>query len=417
MQKDHRMATALHVASECGSLEAAKALIERGADVSKADNENLSPLDRAAAGGHISIVSLLLQLAAMEKLTNPNTTVNQPKENNCTALNIGVKGGHAEIVRLLLDAGTEATTSALENAAGNGDLDVVRILIEKLRSQVTPLNDSMALHRASEMGHLEIVQILLDAGIPIENRDANGHTALQRRQREEPDIVKFLLGRSADRKASDSKGLMPCHLAANGGHVATFEALQDYRDDLPFYQAVEGGHLLMVKYLLSLEDRKPAPEKNEKATDLALNLEKAASKGYLAIVREFCEAGLEVNRPTGTSSLLHKAASKGHDKVVSYLIDKGAVVNAPDSKRQTPLHRSVAYPQVVKTLLSKDSNPNAADTNNKRPLHLAVQKKYEDSVKLLLEHSANVDAADQGRVYTCSRSSKDWLRAYNQPSA
>jgi ankyrin repeat protein len=410
---DNRMATALYVASECGSLEAAEILIKHGADASRVDSENLSPLDRAAAEGHIEIVSLLLQHhrvtnaasldqteAAAEKSANPNATVNQPKENNCNALDIAAKEWHAEVVRLLLDAGTEATTSALESAAGNGDLDVVQILIQKLGSQATSLNDSIALHRASEIGHPEIVQILLDAGVPTDSKDENGRTALHRAAgRGHTDIVEFLLRRSAEKNASDREGMMPCHLAAKGGHIATFKALQGdsdhYRDDLALYLAVESCHFLMVKYLLSLEAIVTVLNKNDKSADLAL--ETAASKGYLAIVREFCEAGLDINRHLGTISPLHNAASKGHDKVVSYLIDNGARVNAWNRRRQTPLHQSVAYPQVVRILLSKGSSPNADDINGKRPLHLAVVKKCEDSVELLLKHSADVDAADDFR--------------------
>ena len=411
---DNRMATALYVASECGSLEAAEILIKRGADASRVDSENLSPLDRAAAGGHIEIVSLLLQHhrvtnaasvdaasldqteAAMEKSANPNATVNQLKENNCNALDIATKKRHAEVVRLLLDAGTEATTSALESAAGNGDLDVVQILIQKLGSQATSLNNSIALHRASEIGHLEIVRILLEAGVPTDSKDENGRTALHRAAgRGHTDIVEFLLKRSAEKNASDGEGMKPCHLAAKGGHIATFKALQGdsdhYRDDLALYLAVESCHFLMVKHLLSLEAIVTVLNENDKSADLAL--ETAASKGYLAIVREFCEAGLDVNHRPGIYPL-HNAASKGHDKVVSYLIDNGARVNAWNRRRQTPLHQSVAYPQMVRILLSKGSNPNAYDMFGKRPLHLAVVKKCEDSVELLLKHSADIDAAD-----------------------
>lgn len=138
--------------------------------------------------------------AAVEKSANPNATANQPKENNRNALDIGAKGWHAEVVRLLLDTGTEATTSALESAAGNGDLNVIQILIQKLRSQDTSLNNSIALHCASEIGHPEIVQILLVAGVPIDSKDKKGRTALHRAaERGHTDIVEFLLKRLAEK--------------------------------------------------------------------------------------------------------------------------------------------------------------------------------------------------------------------------
>ncbi|KAH0537655.1 hypothetical protein FGG08_005568 [Glutinoglossum americanum] len=419
--EDSSGATALHAAAECGCLEAVKTLIACDADRSKADGNGYSPLDRAVSAGHIEIVSLLLRQEScingadfvraasfghtevVKKLVDPNAVVNMLEEGDRTlALAAAVERGHTEIVCLLINAGADITSSAFQLAARNGDLDIVHTLIETLKSRGSPLDDSItghSLHFASENGHLEVVRELFDAGVSLESHDQKRQTALHRAAgRSRTDIVKYLLECSADRYATDDDDLMPFHLAAKGGHVSTLEALQeatDYRpDDLSLYLAVEGGHLVMVKYLLRLKPKPTAaPQSDGKSPDSALR--KAASKGYSAIVRELCKAGVNVNRRTGVISPLHEAASKGHYRAVSSLIENGADVNARGPTRQTPLHQSVAYPEVVQILLNKRSDPNAVDIDERRPLHLAVEEKCEKSVQILLDHGADVNVADE----------------------
>ena len=118
-------------------------------------------------------------------------------------------------------------------------------------------------------------------------------------ERGHTDIVEFLLKRLAEKDVSDREGMMPCHLAAKGGHIATFKALQGdsdhYRDDLALYQAVKNDHFLMIKHLLSLPGAGYI-DGAEEEREVCLEMETAASKGYLAIVRELCMAKLHVNR-------------------------------------------------------------------------------------------------------------------------
>jgi uncharacterized protein len=91
--------TALHLAAFFGQEDAAKLLLERGADpntVSRNPSIVVTPLHSAAAGSHSAIVKLLLQAGA-----DPNAR--QP--DGFTALDAARQNGDDESVEALLAAG------------------------------------------------------------------------------------------------------------------------------------------------------------------------------------------------------------------------------------------------------------------------------------------------------------------------
>jgi hypothetical protein len=110
--------SALHPATLHGEMEAAHALIRRGASVN---------LPVAAALGHIDDFRRLL----------PSTG----KDDRHLALALASQFGHVEIVRLLLDAGEDPNrynpvgghshSTPLHQAAANGNEEMVRLLIER----------------------------------------------------------------------------------------------------------------------------------------------------------------------------------------------------------------------------------------------------------------------------------------------
>ena len=93
--------TPLHLAAFFGREEAAKVLVERGADVNLvARNPNLhvTPLHSAAAGGHGAIVKLLLEHGA-----DPNAA----QDGGFTPLHSAAQNDDRESVEALLEAGAD----------------------------------------------------------------------------------------------------------------------------------------------------------------------------------------------------------------------------------------------------------------------------------------------------------------------
>ncbi len=93
--------TALHLAAYFGQEDAARTLIERGAEmnlVARNANTHVTPLHSAAAGGHSGIVKLLLEHGA-----DPNAA----QDGGFTPLHSAAQNDDRESVEALLEAGAD----------------------------------------------------------------------------------------------------------------------------------------------------------------------------------------------------------------------------------------------------------------------------------------------------------------------
>jgi ankyrin repeat protein len=111
-----------------GHIEIVKLLLGGGADINKADNDDRTPLWKAARKGHFEIVKLLL---------DSGVDPNKASKYGVIPLNCAAYNGDIEIAKLLLDSGAD-----IHKADADGN---------------TPL------YIASNNGHVEIVKLLLDA--------------------------------------------------------------------------------------------------------------------------------------------------------------------------------------------------------------------------------------------------------------
>ena len=96
--QDYTFSTTVIEASEKGYLEVAKCLIDRGADVNKADNGGQTPLCWASRNGHLEVVHALLDAKA---------EVNKATNDGRNPLHSASSRGRLEVVRVLLDAKAE----------------------------------------------------------------------------------------------------------------------------------------------------------------------------------------------------------------------------------------------------------------------------------------------------------------------
>jgi len=118
--------TALHLASFFGEEEAARILLERGAEVglvARNADIHVTPLHSAAAGGHSSIVKLLLEHGA-----DPNAA----QDGGFTPLHSAAQNDDRESVDALLAAGADRTLRSDEgktpaDLAGDGTRDLVAL--------------------------------------------------------------------------------------------------------------------------------------------------------------------------------------------------------------------------------------------------------------------------------------------------
>jgi ankyrin repeat protein len=117
----------------------------------------------------------------------------------------------------------------------------------------------------------------------------------------------------------------------------------------------------------------------------------------------------------GDNLHLNGASFHGHWRLCKFLLEQGADVNRPDRESgETALHSAlcktdrIVYDLVLKVLLSYGANPNAATKNGaetgafmrdcrtkgETPLHRAAAFGDENTIGLLIDAGARIDAAD-----------------------
>ena len=107
--------TPLHLACYSGSLDAARLLIESGADVNAISTDGVRPLAFAVMKNHIEIVSLFFCISIQVRLLLTNGAVSginaRFNKDLSTCLLVAAKNNNKDMVKLLLDMGSNPNLS------------------------------------------------------------------------------------------------------------------------------------------------------------------------------------------------------------------------------------------------------------------------------------------------------------------
>jgi uncharacterized protein len=154
--------------------------------------------------------------------------------------------------------------------------------------------------------------------------------------------------------------------------------------------------------------------------------------GDVSAIRYLLERGESLNT-LGENLGLNTAAFHGHWRLCQFLLERGADANqAAADSGETPLHSAIVKagcPQtelVVKVLLAAGANPNCATkpgietgafmrdcrTKGETPLHRAAAFAGEESIQLLIDSGAALEAKD-----TNGDSPLSWASWYLRPDA
>ncbi len=201
--------TALMMAIRSGHEQAARMLVESGADV----NYTIKSTDGAASAlqaavdipdfneKHLRILQYLIQKGADVK--GRNSAGRFP-------LFFATDHGHTGAAKELIEHGADVNATdqngnfPLLIAACNGYPWLVTLLIEKGANISMALPDgNTSLMCAARKGNIDIVKVLLGKGVDINTKNSNGSTALtEATSTGDVDIAKLLLGRGADPSTS-----------------------------------------------------------------------------------------------------------------------------------------------------------------------------------------------------------------------
>ena len=163
-----------------GQVEAARLLIERGADVrTRSVESGATPLHEAALKGHAEMVELLLEKGA---------EIGAKDASGATALDEALRFRHARVVEVLMAHGAGmAAPTQMKEAVLRGQADVVAILLER------GADGKPFLHDAALKGHTRIVELLIESGAPVNGKNKAGATAPPMPQRQNEGIRKLVV--------------------------------------------------------------------------------------------------------------------------------------------------------------------------------------------------------------------------------
>eukprot|EP00438_Fugacium_kawagutii_P014864 Skav220140 [mRNA] locus=scaffold1320:179617:182382:+ [translate_table: standard] len=240
----------------------------------------------------------------------------------------------------LVRLGFERTVGELDEqmirACENNDTEVLERLLQR------PCDPNLkcdgeegmaALHYAAYNGHVQSVQLLLEAGA----------------DKDQP---------------TTEAGWSPLHLATGDGHLEVVRVLvqagadtnqgDEEEGETPLHLAARQGHLQICQFLVAA-----GVDKNQVTRETALHL--AARERRVEIVRWLIKIGASVQNPPDppdSEAPLHAAAEGGDVEIVRLLVEAGADkdhVEGGDGR--APLHVAIRerHPEIVRFLVEAGS--------------------------------------------------------------
>jgi len=349
---EHEVAAMLAKAARTGDVKTMENLLSAGVSADLADGSGHAPLYYAAAFDQTKTVELLLAHHA-----DPNTPVGtrsiEPPA-PATALQYAAELGNRRIASELLEAGARVD--------GPGP------------------TGRTALHYA--LGHLDVLQMLLEKGANANARDRDGSSAL-----DEAvwfglvDAAAILLAHGAGLNEAEPKtGATPINEAAYKGQTKMVAYLLRFAPDLTIADKRGYGPLENAARL-GKEDAAVLLVDRSSSALLPRVIDLAMAKNEPRLAGALLQRGVAVN-----NNALEDAALKGFDGIVETLIAHDADVNnVNQDSGSTALYSAAAFGKtgVVKVLLTHGANPNLCGTKGKSPLQAAIENGFSEAAALI----------------------------------
>ena len=367
-----------------GHADACQLLLAAGADV-HADAGPGLPLVDAVNCGHVPVAELLLVRGA-----DPSGMYGSRP-----LLHVAVdRDGAAEMVTLLLAAGakvngrSDSGSTAIDTAAFRGEAAVIRALLAGGASPngapggYRAVNAAPPLAKAAELGHAEVVQVLLDAGADLTVVDQHGETAYDKARKTNQTAVVAILRRAGAAGPGTARPADLLSAAAAGDNAGIADALA----------AGVPVDVLVGQPLMSKGFAAALFADGQKRADIASAVMKLAAVPETDAIRAERKQLQQTPREFIEMSPLMLAAKGGHAAAVRALLAAGASVavvsDGTFDRGRTPLHFAAAggHVEVMRLLLDAGADPRGG------VLVRAVDKDQLAAVHLLLSAGADPNA-------------------------
>jgi len=464
LKMSHDGETPLGLACSSGKREAAETLIRHGASVNLEDGKGESPLIMATSYGHPGIVPILLAHGAEPNCCDPlgwsplhyaadlgsADMVTALLEKNANPLSSGPDGkrrpplviaafrNHVEAIkafyrwdpRLVTEAKPLNGWAPIHGAAYYNSSKSLEYLLSEPRSPRDTLTDDdekeTALNIAADLGFIESVKALVNAGCDPSIPDAKGRNAIHAAARSgKLQVVKYILksqlphtlGPLVNRR--DNNGETPLHSAVFGENPEIVTLLLEHGSNpietegdtkvatsSPLHRAAERGLSAIAAELL-----KRTKDANLRNSEGEVPLHLAAKGGKLQFIVQFLQdaasLGLEVDinaKSNENDTALRLALANDAKELAEFLLQQGAI-SVGHSSGSYPIHHAAwrGYDSIVKTLMTHDGLLERGYFG-RTPLHCAVVQGHLSTVKLLASASADVlnapDEQNNTPIYT-----------------
>lgn len=353
--------TPLAKAGTWGRPRAVKLLLERGADPEKRKGEYWYPLSLAKTP---EIAEMLFQAGA-----DPNGR-NGKEGDGSSAIEYGTTFGSVELVRWFIDKGVDPTK------ATSGEPTLLFFV-----------------------GKPEVAELLIEHGVDVTPTNKFGRTALHwclKFSHSPAEVARVLLEHGADPNAKDERGTTPLMLAPD---AATVDVLVEYGADIQELRGSGKGFGISSPQA-DPEGRLEALRRHGLEVDLGKEgprlLFSAVMTHRVDQVKSLLASGVDPNAiakypGSSNSSALTLAILQGQMRIIALLREAGAndVGKLTEAVALGDLKRA-------RELLASGADVNERNGTNETPLIFSVHRGQVESVKLLLEHGADVNLFTDG---------------------
>eukprot|EP01048_Picozoa_sp_COSAG05_P011513 COSAG05_NODE_1087_length_5921_cov_15.803332_1_plen_1334_part_10 len=375
---------ALHWAARFNRADAARVLINAGADI-HAPSESGQPLTIGVAQGAHEVVWELLRVDRCDKRVGESATdtgkLVPPSAEQVAAFHTAVLRGDRPMVRQFVKAGIPIDVpnhngwTGIHIAALHNYRDLVRLLADSAAklNLSEPQTGMTPLVVAAKQGYVKIVSLLLDYGVELDGADSNGVTALQSAcSQGRFDIVGMLLESGAS-----------CDKVTNAGDTALMTAIKANFQDIV-------SRLIRHPELdcESIGQRCPIGPGGVMWSPMQV----AARCGFGSVVEVLWKMGrADVNRQLRdhhglTWTTLSIASCRNNLDAVKILLRARAQVFPvnEDGRQAVWFAARDGYADVVAALLEGGGNAGLADVDGLTPALAAALYGHVDTIKLIL---------------------------------
>ena len=315
-----------------------------------------------------------------------------------------VKNQNLKMVKLLLEHEADPNAefsgdSVLTMAAAHGDLEIVKILVDK-RALIDAANDEgfTALQKAAENGHKDVTEYLLNCGADIDHRSNAGGTALTiAANNTETECVRLLIERGANIHLAPDNGWAPINLTYDDPAMTRLLMEKGANANLvcayftPIFLASTNNFIETVKVLLEFKVDLEIPCANPDYRTGFTALTCAVSNNNLDMARVLLEGGANINHKSENVFFpLMIAVRDGHDEMAKLLLEYNPNINLKDYEGDTALNYIPAL-NLTRILVNAGADIETRNNLLYTPITKAALEYNNDTVEYLITKKANLN--------------------------